>query len=79
MSTVAEIRAAIEKLSPEEKALLIEELYVEHIGPPDDDPAVLASIDRGIADARADRVHTLDEVQEMMKQWISESRSQKTR
>jgi hypothetical protein len=76
---VTEIRAAIEQLSPEEKALLIEELYVEHIGPPDDDPAVLAAIDRGIADARAGRVHTLEEVQEMMKQWISESRSQKTR
>jgi hypothetical protein len=79
MSTVAEIRAAIEQLSPEDQTLLLEELWMAVHGPPDDDPAVLAAIDRGIADARAGRVHTLEEVQEMMKQWISESRSQKTR
>ncbi len=78
MSTVAEIRAAFEQLSPEDKALLLEELYLAQIGPPDDDPAVLAAIDEGIADCRAGRVHSLEEVQEMMKQWISELRSQKS-
>jgi hypothetical protein len=76
MSTVAEIRAAFEKLTPEEQASLLEELYVKHIGPPDDDPAVLAAIDEGIADCRAGRVHSLEEVQEMMTKSILASSKQ---
>jgi hypothetical protein len=75
VSSVDEIRAAIEKLNAEDRALLLEELHITQIGPPENDPVVLAAIDEGIADCRAGRVHSLEEVQEMMKPWISGSPS----
>ena len=45
--------------------------------PADDDPEVLAAIDRGLKDSEEDNVYTRKEVQEMIVQWRTKSATPK--
>jgi len=38
---------------------------------------LLAALDEGLADEKAGRVYSIEEVRAMIPQWITESRSQK--
>ena len=77
MSTVAEIQEAISKLNAEERFTLLSELFASVPQPDENDPALLAAFDRGIADDDSDQVHSAEDVRKMIPQWISESRSPK--
>jgi predicted transcriptional regulator len=77
MSTVTEIREAISKLSPEDQSLLAAEIFATIPLPHESDPAFLAAIDEGLADAEAGRVYSIEEVRTMSDKWISESSSRK--
>lgn len=77
MSTVTEIREAISKLTEKERDLLMAELFATMPEPDENDPALLAAIDEGLADAEAGRVYSIEEVRIMSDKWISESSSRK--
>ena len=77
MSTVTEIREAISKLTEKERDLLMAELFATMPEPDENDPALLAALDKAIADDDADRVYSIEEVQTMSDQWISKLRSPK--
>jgi predicted transcriptional regulator len=79
MSTVAEIREAISKLSPEDQSRLMAELFESIPLPQETDPAFLAALDRGIADDEADRVYSIEQVDTKVQEWISKSSSPKAR
>ncbi len=79
MSTVAEIREAIAKLSQEDQSLLVEELLASVPMPHESYPAFLAALDRAIADDDADRVYSIEEVDAKVSRWISKSHSPKAR
>jgi predicted transcriptional regulator len=78
MSTVTEIREAISKLNAQDRFLLMAQLFATMPDPDENDPELLAALDRGIADDDADRVYSVDEVRTMITQWTSKSPSQKT-
>lgn len=77
MSTVTEIRAAIENLNEQDRNLLMADLLATMPLPHESDSAFLAALDRGIADDEADRVHSLEEVDALASKWISKSHSPK--
>ncbi len=77
MSNVTEIREAIAKLSPEDQSLLAAEIFATIPLPHESDPAFLAALDEGLADADAGRVYSIEEARKMTDKWISESSSQK--
>jgi hypothetical protein len=79
MSTVTEIREAINKLSPDDQSRLLGELFATIPMPHENDPEFLATLDRAIADDDADRVYTLEEVDAKVKEWTSKSPSPKAR
>jgi hypothetical protein len=79
MSTVAEIREAISKLSDNDQSLLLAELFATIPLPHESDPEFLASLDRGIADADAGRVISIEELDAKVAEWISKSPSPETR
>ena len=77
MSTVQEILSAMDKLTREE--LRVVKLGVDsRLGDDDDDPALLAALEKAVAyaDAHPDEAKSLDEVRALIPQWISESKSQ---
>jgi hypothetical protein len=78
MSTVTEIQEAISKLNAQDRYLLMAQLFATMPEPDENDPELLAALDRGIADDDADRVYSVDEVRAMITQWTSRSPSQKT-
>lgn len=77
MSTVTEIREAIDRLNAQDRHLLMVQLFATMPEPDENDPELLAALDEGLADAEAGRVYTIDEVRAMIPQWISKSPSQK--
>jgi hypothetical protein len=77
VSTVTEIQEAINKLNEQERYVLLAQLFASSPQPDDNDPELLAALDRGIADDEADRVHSIEEVRAMIPQWISKSPSPK--
>ncbi len=79
MSTVAEIRDAISKLSPEDQSLLAAEIYATIPLPHESDPEFLATLNRAIADDDADRVYSIGEVDAKVSKWTSKSPSPKVR
>ena len=70
MSTLQEIRRAIEALNCEEKALLVAELFATD---ENEDTELEAALDRGLADVEAGRVRSIEEVQNMIPSWTSKS------
>ena len=77
MSTVTEIREAINRLNEQDRYLLMAELFATMPEPDESDPALLAALDQAIADDDADRVYSIEEVRTMSDQWISKLRSPK--
>jgi hypothetical protein len=77
MSTVAEIREAISKLSPEDQSRLAEEILFTIPLPHENDPEFLAKLDRSLAECDADNVHSIEEVDAMVSQWTTKSHSPK--
>ena len=71
MSTVQEIKTAIAKLNPREKALLTAELFAGNDAV--DDAELEAALQRGLEDVAAGRVRPVEEVKAMIPQWISKS------
>jgi hypothetical protein len=79
MSTVAEIREAISKLSPDEQSLLAQEIFATIPLPHESDPAFLAALDRSLADDEADRVYSVEEARSIISRRTSESQSRPAR
>lgn len=71
MSSVQEIRTAIERLNAHDKALLTAELFATSAEP---DPEELeAALQRGLADVETGRVHEIEDVKKMIRGWTSKS------
>jgi hypothetical protein len=71
MSTLQEIKSAIEQLHPKDKAILKAELFALDAEP---DPVQLdIALARGLEDVQADRTRPIEEVLEMIPQWASKS------
>jgi len=77
MSTVTEIRKAIGQLTEQDRYLLMAQLFATMPEPDENDAELLAALDEGLADEKAGRVYSIEEVRAMIPQWITESRSQK--
>jgi len=71
MSTLQEIKSAIENLSPRDKALLTAELFAMNAEP--DSAALEAALDRGLEDVEAGRVRPIEQVKAMIPRWTSKS------
>jgi predicted transcriptional regulator len=71
MSTLQEIKSAIEHLSPHDKALLTAELFAMNAEP--DSATLEAALDRGVKDVEAGRVRPIEEVKAMIPRWTSKS------
>src|SRR5881394_235995 len=71
MSTLQEIKSAIENLSPHDKALLTAELFAMNAEP--DSAALEAALQRGLKDVEAGRVRPVEEVKAMIPGWTSKS------
>ena len=77
MSTVQEILTAMDGLTAEE--LRVVKLGLDsRLADEDDDPALLAALNDAIAyaDAHSDEAKSIEDVRQLIPQWISESRSQ---
>ena len=71
MSTLHEIKTAIEHLDPRDKALLTAELFAME---PEPDAAELeTALERGLRDVDAGRVRPIEDVRAMIPGWISKS------
>jgi predicted transcriptional regulator len=71
MSTLQEIKSAIENLSPHDKALFTAELFATNAEP--DSAALEVALDRGLKDVEAGRLHSVEEVKAMIPRWTSKS------
>lgn len=71
MSTLQEIRTAIEHLDPREKALLTAELFA--VEPEPDAAQSEAALQDGLRDVEAGRLRPIEEVRAMIPGWISKS------
>jgi len=71
--TLEEIKAAIAQLSPQEKAMLVAELFATETSTEDEE--LERALTRGLEDANAGRVRPIEDVRDMIPQWISEVRS----
>jgi len=79
MSTVGEIQEAISKLNEQDRTILLTQLFASAPQPDENDPALLAALDRAIADDDADDVISAEDVRKMIPKWISKSRSPEAR
>jgi len=71
--TLEVIKAAIAQLSPQEKAMLVAELFATETSTEDEE--LERALTRGLEDANAGRVRPIEDVRDMIPQWISEVRS----
>jgi hypothetical protein len=71
MSTIQEIKMAIAKLNPRDKALLAAELFATSDAI--DDAELEAALRRGLKDVQAGRVRPIEEVKPMIPRWTSKS------
>jgi predicted transcriptional regulator len=71
MSTLQEIKTAIARLQPRERALLTAELLAAEPGP--DSQELEAALERGMADVAAGRVRPISEVPALIREWLGKS------
>ena len=71
MSTLQEIKTAIARLQPKERALLTAELLASE--PEPDIQALEAALERGMADVDAGRVRAVSEVPSLIREWLGKS------
>jgi hypothetical protein len=71
MSTLTEIKTAIERLTPHDRALLAAELFAMEITP--DESKLREALERGLADVSANRLRPVESVNTMIPGWISKS------
>ncbi|HEY3901633.1 MAG TPA: hypothetical protein VGM54_23680 [Chthoniobacter sp.] len=71
MSTLQEIKSAIARLLPKERALLTAELLASE--PEPDLNALEAALERGMADVAAGRVRPVSEVPGLIREWLGKS------
>jgi predicted transcriptional regulator len=71
MSTIQEIKTAIAKLNPRDKALLAAELFATNDAV--DDAELEAALQQGLKDVEAGRVRSIEEVKTMIPRWTSKS------
>jgi predicted transcriptional regulator len=71
MSTVQEIKAAIAGLQPNDRARLAAELFAEQS--PADEAELEVSLQRGLDDVAAGRVHEVEAVRAMIPRWTAKS------
>jgi predicted transcriptional regulator len=71
MSTIQEIKTAIAKLNPRDKALLAAELFATNDAV--DDAELEAALQQGLKDVEAGRVRPIEEVKTMIPRWTSKS------
>lgn len=71
MSTLQEIRTAIARLEPEEKAILTAELFA--LGSEPDPTQLESALAAGLEDVKAGRVRPLEDVRALLPEWISRS------
>jgi len=71
MSTLQEIKTAIARLQPRDRALLTAELLAAE--PEPDAQALEAALDRGMADVAAGRVRPISEVPALIREWLGRS------
>ena len=71
VSTVQEIRSAINRLSAQERALLAAEIFALSAEPNADQ--LEQALSRGLADVDAGRVRPIEEVEGMIPRWTSKS------
>ncbi len=67
MSTLQEIKSAIEHLNAHDKALLTAELFAMNAEPDE------AALKRGLKDVEAGRVRPIEEIKAMIPRWTSKS------
>jgi predicted transcriptional regulator len=73
MSTLAEIKKAIDRLNPHDRAILAAELFAAEKEPAMDDPQLQTALARGLADVEAGRTLPIEDVRGMIPKWISKS------
>ena len=71
MSTVREIKTAIDRLNPRDKALLTAELFATDVTP--DETALELALRRGLKDVESGRVRAIEEVGPMISEWTLKS------
>ena len=71
MSTIQEIRSAINRLSAQDRALLAAELFALNTQP--DAEQLKESLARGLADVEEGRVVPIEDVRDMISEWTSKS------
>jgi len=71
MSTIQEIKTAMAKLNPRDKALLAAELFATNDAV--DDAELEAALQQGLKDVEAGRVRPIEEVKTMIPRWTSKS------
>ena len=71
MSTIQEIRSAINRLSEQDRALLAAELFALNTEP--DAEQLDESLARGLADVEEGRVRPIEDVRGMISEWTSKS------
>ena len=71
MSTLDEIRTAITRLNPHDKALLTAELFAVNAEP--DATDLEAALQRGLTDVEAGRTRPIEDVKAMIPRWTSKS------
>ena len=71
MSTLQEIKTAIARLDPRQKAILAAELFAMASEP--DAEELEAALDRGLRDVEAGRVRPIEEGRDMIPRWVSKS------
>jgi predicted transcriptional regulator len=71
VSTLQEIKTAIGHLNASDRALLAAELFAMNAEP--DEKELNDSLERGLADVEAGRVHPIEEVKNMIPRWTSKS------
>lgn len=71
MSTLQEIKSAIEHLNAHDKALLTAELFAMNAEP--DEAALEAALKHGLKDVEAGRVRPIEEIKAMIPRWTSKS------
>lgn len=69
MSTVTEVEKALEKFTPEQMREVADWIMARLL--PDETPEMLAAIDEGIRSLETEPTHTVDEVRQNIRAWVT--------